>query len=87
MTVENIATAEKIATVENLVVILFHTSNHAFRAEKVLKDHDICCKLVPVPRHLSSDCGVCARIEASKKDDAVQILTAAHVETTGVHVI
>lgn len=72
-------------TVETHVVILFHTSNHAFRAEKVLKDHDIGCKLVLVPRHLSSDCGVCARIDASNKEEAVRILTAARVETTGTH--
>ncbi len=74
-------------TSANHAVILFHTSNHAFRAEKVLKNKDINCKLVPVPRHLSSDCGVCARIDASKENDAVQILAEMHVEITGVHAI
>ena len=45
-----------------LAAVLFHTSNHAFRAEMLLKRAKIPCKLIPVPRHLSSDCGVCARV-------------------------
>ena len=61
-------------------VILFHTSNHAFRAEKLLNARDISCRLVPVPRHLSSDCGVCLRIESSTQKMAVEILDNAKVE-------
>jgi hypothetical protein len=61
-------------------IILFHTSNHAFRAEKLLKAAGIPCRLVPVPRHLSSDCGVCLRLEGSNDDKAVTLLIGAKVE-------
>ncbi len=44
-------------------VILFLSVQHALRAEKLLKEAGIPCKLIPVPRHLSSDCGVCLRFE------------------------
>jgi len=66
-------------------VILFFTSNHAFRAEKVLKDRGFIGKLVPVPRHLSSGCGVCLRIEQSVVEEVRTLLLAYHVEIDKVH--
>ena len=66
-------------------VILFYTSNHAFRAEKLLKAQGYICRLIPVPRHLSSECGVCLRIEAAHQDAAQEFLTASKVEIAGVH--
>ena len=43
-------------------VVLVYSVSHAVRIEKILQGMDISCKLIPVPRHLSSDCGVCVRI-------------------------
>ena len=60
--------------------ILFFTSNHAFRAEKLLKRDDIPCKLVPVPRQFSSECGVCLRIEQGVQTQAERLLTATQVD-------
>jgi hypothetical protein len=42
-------------------VVLFQSISSALRAEKLLKKEGIAYKLIPVPRHLSSDCGVCIR--------------------------
>ncbi len=42
-------------------VILFDSVHHALKAEKMLKKNDIVFKLIPVPKHISSDCGVCLR--------------------------
>lgn len=67
-------------TVSDLSVLIFYTSNHAFRAEKVLKQANIDCKLVPVPRHLSSECGVCLRLDPEHQSAALDLLKAAHVE-------
>lgn len=42
-------------------VVLFYSTSGALMAEKILKKEGIAYKLIPVPRHLSSDCGVCVR--------------------------
>lgn len=42
-------------------LILFHSVHHALKAEKVLKSGGIAHKLIPVPKAISSDCGVCLR--------------------------
>lgn len=34
-------------------------------AEKILKEKKLPHKLIPVPRQVSSDCGVCIRIESA----------------------
>ncbi|HOO90751.1 MAG TPA: DUF3343 domain-containing protein [Syntrophales bacterium] len=49
---------------EPFCVILFDSTSEALLAEKLFKKADIPHKVIPVPRHLSSDCGVCIRFSA-----------------------
>ena len=46
----------------NYSVILVDSISHAMRIEKILTSNGLECKMIPVPRHLSSDCGVCVRV-------------------------
>lgn len=55
-------------------VILTVSANHAIRAEHVLSRAGLETKLIPVPRHLSSDCGVCVKIRAEDTPQAKTIL-------------
>ena len=43
------------------MILLVHTSGHAFSIEKALKKREITCRLTPIPRKVSSDCGICVR--------------------------
>lgn len=67
-------------TANELSVLIFYTSNHAFRAEKLLKQAELACKLVPVPRHLGSECGVCLRLETATVESALALLKTGRVE-------
>lgn len=66
-------------------VILLHATSHALRAEKLLKKKGIGVRLIPVPRHISSDCGVCIRVLQSDTGSSLDILAESRVETDGVH--
>jgi hypothetical protein len=66
-------------------VLLLGSTSHALRAEKVLRRAGTPCKLIPVPRHLSSDCGVCLRIAQADRAAALSALAAAGLEVVGVH--
>jgi hypothetical protein len=46
-------------------VVLFDSVSAALSAEKVLKETGFAFKLIPVPKYISSDCGVCVRIETA----------------------
>jgi hypothetical protein len=66
-------------------VILFPSIHFALRAEKLIKQKGIPHKLIPVPRHLSSDCGVCLRIPWEKKEEVLSILSEAGVKVDHAH--
>jgi hypothetical protein len=72
-------------TDKRYAVILVYSTSYALRAEKVLKQVGISCKLIPVPRRLSSDCGVCVQIERADQETVLQALEAAQVGIEGVH--
>ena len=59
---------------ESTGVVLFESVSHALRAEKLIKAAQIPCKLIPVPRHLSSDCGVCLRFNTDANEQIENIL-------------
>ncbi len=67
------------------MVILTHSTGHAIRAEKVLQAAGLPCKLIPVPRYLSSDCGICVQIEEGYAAQALAVLKDAGVAFEGVY--
>lgn len=66
-------------------VILFPSIHNALQAEKKAKEKGFAMKLIPVPRHLSSDCGVCLRIPWEQKETIESLLNEEGVKMEGVH--
>lgn len=46
---------------ESYYFVTFETTHHALRFEKILKGKGISLTLLPVPRRISSSCGIAAR--------------------------
>ncbi|MBN1497932.1 MAG: DUF3343 domain-containing protein [Spirochaetes bacterium] len=61
-------------------VILFHSTNHAIWTSKLLKKSGFYHAMIPVPRHLSSDCGYCVKIETDRASEIEPMLHSAGVE-------
>lgn len=61
-------------TAEAHSVILVHSTSHAMRIEQALTDKGIVCEMIPIPRQLSSDCGVCIRIPRSDAEAARRLV-------------
>ena len=55
-------------------VIMFKSVNHTLWAGNVLKKAEIPHKIIPVPRKISSDCGVCIRLDSALKDSGIESL-------------
>lgn len=66
-------------------VVLFHSTSHALRAEKVSKEAGLTIKLIPVPRQLSSDCGVALRFPWKDAAHVQSLLAEKGVPIAGVH--
>jgi hypothetical protein len=61
----------------NYCVALFDSVSHVMKAEKILKNAGIPHKLIPVPRSISSDCGVCLRFLPEQKEAIIDALESA----------
>lgn len=51
-------------------VLLFESVSATLMAERILRAEGIPSKTIPVPKHISSDCGVCIRVEDIHLDQA-----------------
>ena len=49
-------------------VMLFKAVSYVLKAEKILKKEGLPHKLIPVPKHISSDCGICLRFEPAMQN-------------------
>lgn len=43
------------------LIALFHSVSHVIRSERILLDAGIPHKIIPVPKKISTECGVCIR--------------------------
>jgi hypothetical protein len=64
-------------------VILLPSTTHALRAEKIIIDAGYACKMIPVPRNIRSDCGVCLRVEKQIKTKVLHLLARAKMDVEG----
>ena len=60
-------------------VILVHSTSHAVQIERILKRADMTVRLIPTPRHLSSDCGSAVRVAAEDRGRCERMLGDAGV--------
>jgi len=68
-------------------VVLFHSITGALQAEKRLKGKGIATKLMPVPRQLSSDCGVCLRFRSEDEPEVKKALEEERIDIQGIYPI
>lgn len=64
---------------ENDYVAIFHSIHRVLKAEKILKQAGVDFLLIPVPRQLTSDCGLALRFSPETKDSLLEILAAAEL--------
>lgn len=55
-------------------ILIFNSVHRVMRAEKILKDYEVNYKTIPVPRKLSSDCGLAIRVFEKNLDELKTIL-------------
>ncbi len=67
--------------------VLVFSTGHAIQAERVLTRAGFDVKLIPTPRHLSSDCGSAVRVTEKDCARATQTLADAGVEIDRVETL
>jgi hypothetical protein len=59
---------------ENDYVAIFHSIHRVMKAEKILKAAGAAVLLIPVPRQLTSDCGLALRYDENGREQVEEIL-------------
>jgi len=65
-------------------VVLFESTTAALRAEKNAVRAGLKIKLIPVPRHLSSECGFCLRFEWDDREKVESLLRENNLKFDGI---
>lgn len=55
-------------------VFIFESVHRVMKAEKLLKGNGVKIDLIPVPREISSDCGVAIELPGDSESEALSIL-------------
>lgn len=59
---------------EGDLIAIFHSIHRVMKAEKILKQGKVDILLIPVPRQLSSDCGLAIRYAEQERERVEEIL-------------
>ena len=60
-------------------LILVYTTSLAIRIQKLCMKSGFEVKLIPTPRHLSSDCGMCVKFKSQDKVAIIQLLESHRI--------
>lgn len=65
-------------------IALFQTTRSVIKAERVCLESGIQCKVIPVPRDISSECGMALEIDEKDKDRILDVCKKNHVQVSFV---
>ncbi len=65
---------------EGDLVAIFHSIHRVMKVEKLLKQAGLEILLIPVPRQLTSDCGLAIRFAQELREEVDTLLVAAELE-------
>lgn len=63
-----------------MCVVLFYSNNYAVWCKDFLSENSIKCKMISVPRELSSDCGYCVKFDNSDLKVVEDLLSDSDIE-------
>jgi hypothetical protein len=69
------------------VLFVLASASQGIKAETALRAAGIQAALIPVPRTLSSTCGVCLRVAGPDRESAETVLSDSRIDVSAVHEI
>jgi len=73
--------------IEEFNLISFESTHMAIKSEKLLKEVDLDIRIIPVPREITSSCGLSLRINPLDYNEAIKILVKNMIKFSGCYLI
>ncbi len=61
-------------------IATFNTTHLLIKAERICLQKKLKIQIIPVPRYISSECGMCIRVDEEFKDQLEMILSDSEIE-------
>lgn len=61
-------------------ILTFKTTRQVIKADALLQHHQIISKIIPVPEHISSECGMCIETNAENTLHIQNLLNNNHID-------
>ena len=61
---------------------LFHSTRAVIRAERLCREHRVSCRVIPVPRQISSECGMSIEYEADDEGALRKLCDEAGIDVS-----
>lgn len=72
---------------EEFNLISFESTHMAIKSEKLLKEVDLDIRIIPVPREITSSCGLSLRINPKDYKRSREILDENKIEFSGCYIV
>ena len=66
--------------------LLFPSVRYAIKAEAVCRQQGVDCQVMPVPRQISSECGMCLEVDTARAAEVLSELQQAQFQVTLAHI-
>jgi hypothetical protein len=66
-------------------IMTFKSVSYSIKFEKKMKECGMKVRLIPVPRSISSSCGMCGKFDCSQRDEIVRICNEGKVKFEGIY--
>ena len=67
------------------IIVRFNSPHQALKAEKTLMNCDLKCKMIPIPKELSPDCGIALQVNSELKQLVEVALVDNSIEYEGFY--
>ena len=54
--------------------VIFKSMTYVLSAERIARKGAISCRIIPIPRNLSTDCGMCISVKSEERDAFLELL-------------
>ncbi len=63
-------------------IITFESARMVIKADTLLRQQNVYCKIIPVPEHISSECGMCIETNIGNHELICNLLSQQQIKHT-----
>lgn len=63
-------------------IAVFRSAREAIKADRICRDNSLETRVIPVPKHISSECGMCLKLLTQQSERVKEIIEKNNIKVT-----